>query len=316
MADVRANRWLPWLALVAVYVLWGSTYVGIRVAVRVVPAFLMAGLRYGLAGLVVYALARRRSTAPTLRDWALAALIGGLLLSGGNGLLSLGEQHVQAGIAALLVATVPLWLVVFARVFQGDRIALATLVGLLAGLAGVALLVTPSTSGHVPAGGSAVILLASAVWALGSLTSRASTVRVEPLLMAGMEMLAGGGLLLVIGTATGEWEHVRLAAITFHVGFAFAWLVLPGSVVGFTAYLYVLKTLPTTVVGTYAYANPIVAVALGALLLDEGVRTRTLVAGSMILASVAFTIASQRPRFARAVQGAHGDRTADSAGTM
>lgn len=297
----RLQARAPWLALIAVYLVWGSTYAGIRVAVHVLPPFTMAGLRYSLAGLILYPLARRRGRRPNARSWALAALIGALLLAGGNGLLSLGEQHVPSGIAALLVATVSLWLIVLERIVRGVRISRGALIGLLGGFAGVAVLVAPSSSVGVPLGGAIAILVASALWATGSLVSRSHPLGVDPILGTAMELLAGGALLLLIGGAHGEWPHLHPAAVNLHVAFAFAWLVVPGTLVAFSAYLYALRTLPTATVATYAYANPVVAVAIGTLLLGEHLHPTTLIAGTIIVAAVALTITDQtrkrqRPR--------------------
>lgn len=283
----------PWFALLAVYVLWGSTYAAIRVAVHVVPPFTMAGLRYSLAGLILYPLARRRGSRPNARGWALAALIGALLLAGGNGLLSLGERHVPSGIAALLVATVSLWLIVLERIARGVRISRPALVGLVGGLAGVGLLVAPSSSHGVALSGALAILAASAFWASGSLVSRSRPLGVNAALGTAMEMLAGGALLLLVGGARGEWTRLHPTAFNPHAIFAFAWLVIPGSLVAFSAYLYALRTLPTATVATYAYVNPIVAIAIGALLLGEHVTANTLIAGAIIVACVALTITDQ-----------------------
>lgn len=167
------------LALLSVYLIWGSTYAAIRVAVHAVPAFTMAGLRYSLAGLILYPLARRRRSRPGLRAWALAALIGALLLAGGNGLLSFGERHVPSGIAALLVASVSLWLVLLQRIAQGTKISRRALAGLLAGFAGVAVLVVPTGAHGIAAGGAIVILIGSALWACGSLVSRSHPLGVD-----------------------------------------------------------------------------------------------------------------------------------------
>lgn len=289
----------PWLALLSVYLLWGSTYAAIRVAVHAVPAFTMAGLRYSLAGLILYPLARRRQPRPGLRAWMLAALIGALLLTGGNGLLSFGERDVPSGIAALLVASVSLWLVLLQRLVQGTRISRRALAGLLGGLAGVALLVAPTGANGLAVGGATAILIASALWASGSLVSRSHSLGVDALLGTGMEMLAGGAFLLVLGGATGEWRHLHASAVNLHVGFAFAWLVVPGSLIAFSAYLYALRSLPTATVATYAYVNPVVAVAIGALLLGEPLHPTTVAAGAIIIASVALTISDQTRRSTR-----------------
>lgn len=289
----------PWLALLAVYLLWGSTYAAIRVAVRVVPPFTMAGLRYTFAGVILYPLVCRRGPSPDLRSWMLAAVIGALLLTGGNGLLSLGERRVPSGIAALLVATVPLWLVMLERLIHGVRIRARALAGLLGGLAGVGLLVAPSAAYALPIGGAITILVASALWACGSLVSRNSRMAIDPLLATAMEMLTGGALLLAVGAASDEWPRLRLSRIGLDAGFAFAWLVVAGSLIALSAYLYALRTLPTATVGTYAYINPLVAVVVGAVLLGEPVHPRTAVAGSVILGAVALTIANPAARHER-----------------
>lgn len=294
-----ASRWrvpTPWVALVCVYVFWGSTYLGIRVAVESFPPFTMAGVRYLLAGAILYPIARLRrgGPPPTRQQWLGAASVAGLLLVGGNGLLSYAEQTVPSGVAALLVATVPLWLVLLDRVRGAARLRPLTRAGLALGLVGIVLLVRPWTTPEVDRVGALVVLVASVLWALGSIRSRSAPAPSDGSVATGMQMLVGGLALLTLGTVTGEWARVDLASASWASVAAVAWLVVPGSIVALTAYNHALRTLPTSTVATYAYVNPVVAVALGWVLLGERHEPTTLLAGAVI--AVAVVIIVSRPR--------------------
>ena len=282
------------LALAALYLIWGSTYLAIRVAVETIPPFAMGSIRFLVAGAVLYlATARGRpgEARPGRREWRDAAIIGGFLLLGGNGLVMLGETTVASGIAALLIATLPLWVAILGRLFFNLRLARSALAGIALGFAGVGALVWPTGGGAAVDPTGVVILLGSPVlWAIGSLYSSRAHLPERPLVGVAMQMLCAGVMFGVVAIATGELSGLRPAAVTSASVIAVAYLVVAGSLVGFTAYAWLLRVAPLPLVATYAYVNPIVAVALGALILGEPVTPRTVLAGLVIIVAVAIII--------------------------
>ena len=285
-----------WAALATIYVVWGSTYLGIMVAIETLPPLLMSAARFVVAGAFLYVFAIRRGDRagdrPTARQWVAATIVGGALLLGGNGGVALSEERIDSGVAALLVATIPLWMAVLDRVLHGRRLAWRGVVGLVVGLVGVALLVGPS-SGSIDVLGALMALGAAFAWAWGSLYARDATLPARPLVGAGMQMLVGGALLAVVGTAAGEVGDVHLEAVSARSLVAVTYLVVVGSVIAYSAYVWLLKNAPTALVSTYAYVNPVVAVALGALVLAEPVTPRMLLAGLAIVVSVALIVTAQ-----------------------
>jgi drug/metabolite transporter (DMT)-like permease len=268
-------------ALLVVYVVWGSTYLAIAVADRTMPPFLMLSVRFALAGAVLYRFARRRGAArPTRRQWRAAALVGGALLVVDTGGIAWAEQRVASGLAALLVASVPLFVALIDRVCFGIRLPAGAAVGIAVGLFGVAILVGPS--GRIDALGAAVILVACFAWAAGSAYSRVADLPGDTFLSAAMQMLSAGVALGIGSVAAGERPSVPSAASLL----ALAFLVVFGSLVAFTAYGWLLQHARSPIVSTYAYVNPVVAVALGALLAGERVGGREVAAGLVILSSV------------------------------
>jgi drug/metabolite transporter (DMT)-like permease len=301
----RINRaMLGWAALIAVWFLWGSTYDAIRIGVRDMPPLLFAGTRYLLAAAILLPIAARRrgpgGREPgghepgerrfTWANWRGAVIIGALMPFGGNGLVSIGERTLPAGIAALLVATVPLWLVVFEAARRRRMIGPWVAAGLLLGLAGVAVLVDPTASQRIDLPAAGLVLLASASWAAGSLYSRTAPQPRQVFLGTAMQMLAGGLIMIAVGSITGEWAHLHVSQLSPATLLAIGWLVVPGSIVAFTAYIYALKALPTSTVSTYAYVNPIVAVLIGWPLLGERPSIQTAAAGAIIVAAVALIL--------------------------
>jgi drug/metabolite transporter (DMT)-like permease len=289
---------LGWAALIAVWFLWGSTYDAIRIGVRDMPPLAFAGTRYLIAAAILLPIAargrqpgERRFTRP---NWQAAAIIGGLMLFGGNGLVTVSEQTLPAGIAALLVATVPLWLVVFEAIGRRKMIRPSIAAGLFLGLAGVVILVDPTTSQRVDLSSAGIVLLASVSWAAGSLYSRSAPQPRQPFLGTGMQMLAGGLILLAAATVTGEWAQFDVSKLSVATLLAIGWLAVPGSIVAFTAYIYALKALPTSTTSTYAYVNPIVAVLIGWPLLGERPTLQTAAAGAIIVAAVALILRAGR----------------------
>jgi drug/metabolite transporter (DMT)-like permease len=286
----------------AVYLIWGSTYLAIRYAIETLPPFLMAGVRYLIAGAILYVFARRSGApAPTRRHWGSAFVLGALLFVGGNGGVVWAEQHIASGLAALLVATVPLWMVLLDWLRPGgSRPGGAVAAGLVLGTLGVALLVGPGAAeGAVDLLGAGAVILGALAWAAGSLAAGRLPLPKEMALASAMEMLAGGALLSVVGLLAGEGGRLSLAAVTPRSLLALAYLITFGSLVAFSAYLYLLRETSPARAATYAYVNPVVAVALGALLGGEALSSRMIAASAVIVAAVAL-IARYRGKDPRA----------------
>ena len=284
-------------ALGVVYVVWGSTYLGIAYAIETLPPFLMAGTRFLVAGAILYAAARLvggagRSARPDRTQWGFAALTGVLMLGVGNGGVSWAQQTVPSGIAAIVIASIPLWVVLIDRVAFGARLSWVAAVGVAVGFAGVAVLINPSSPDRIDPAGGAALLAAAFCWATGTLLSRGQRLTVPPLVAAGMQMLCGGVALVAAGLVAGELGDVQ--APSWRSVLALAYLVVFGSLLAFSAYAWLLRNAQVSLVATYAYVNPVVAVLLGAVFLGEAVTTRTLVAGAVILGAVAL-IVSARP---------------------
>ncbi|GAA4577969.1 drug/metabolite exporter YedA [Micromonospora coerulea] len=296
---------LIWTALILVYVLWGSTYLGIRVAVESLPSLTSAAARFAAAALVLAAVLRLRRGPGALRvdrrQLGSAALVGVLLLAGGNGLVVLAESGpagvaVPSGIAALLVATVPL-LVVLLRTLGGDRPGRWTFAGVTVGFVGLVLLVLPTGGSRaVPLAGALTVVVAATCWSVGSYLSGRLRMPADPFVATVYEMVAGAVALAVAGAARGEWRGFSPAEVTGRSWAALAYLMVAGSLVAFTAYVWLLHHAPISLVSTYAYVNPAVAVALGALLAAEPVTARVLLGGAVIVAGVALVVTTERPR--------------------
>ncbi len=284
-----ALRWKIAIAFFAVYVFWGMTYLAMRVAVEEIPPYLMAGGRFVLAGGVLYAWARRRGDpAPTLEQWRAAVVVGGFLLLGGNASVAWAEQRVPSGLAALLIGVMPIWMVGLEWLRRGSRPSKQVVAGLLLGALGVGLLVLPQGGGNgMDLLGAAVLILAAASWAWGSVISKSSPLPKSPFLATSMEMIAGGALCLLVGVLAGELGAFSLLDVSARAALAWLYLVVFGSLVAFTAYIWLLGVTSIAKVGTYAYVNPIVAVLLGWIVLSEPVTLRTVVAAAVILLGVA-----------------------------
>jgi drug/metabolite transporter (DMT)-like permease len=324
---VRRGSLVAWVCLLIVYVVWGSTYLAIRVGVETMPPLLMAAARNLVAGLIMFPLALRgRRTAvqtapegagraaakgvapagadgtrrairywPSRAEWLGCAIVGVLLLVA-NGAVGIGEQTVPSGLAALLVATVPLWLLGIDAVLNHNRLGLAPLAGLALGLAGVGLLSgLGGRSGGISAVGVIVILAAAAAWALGTIMARRVTIPSSPALASGMQLLCGGTVLLAIGAAAGEFGDLRLAQISGRSWLALGYLIVAGSIVAYSAYGIAIRTLPTATVATYAYVNPVIAVLLGTLILNEKLSPVILAGGALIVGAVVLVIRRTPP---------------------
>jgi drug/metabolite transporter (DMT)-like permease len=282
--------------MVIIYVVWGSTYLAIRVAVETIPPFLMGATRFLVAGSILFVWARRRGDvagdALGPRQWAAAGLIGGLLLLGGNGALAWAEQRVASGVAALVVALIPIWMALLTSWINRERIWGGTIAGLIIGLGGTALLVRAGGSDGEPLYpfGVVVLVACSIFWSLGSVLSRRVPLPRRPLVATGMEMLAGGALLALVGVASGELGNVHLERLSAASLLGLGWLIAAGSLIAFSAYVWLLNNAPMPLISTYAYVNPVVAVFLGWWVLAEPVTGLMLLAGGLIVGAVALIV--------------------------
>jgi drug/metabolite transporter (DMT)-like permease len=291
-----------WTALLALYIVWGSTYLAIRFAVDTIPPFIMAGMRFLVSGLILYVWRRLAGDpSPTPRQWRSTIVIGLLLLLGGNGLVSWAEQHVASGIAALMVASIPLWMVLIDALRPGGLKPDWTIIlGLLIGFGGIALLATSSSSSSAASGmtfyGVTAILVAALLWSLGSIYSRDADMPESSLLSTGMEMLGGSAGLLLVGTVAGEWSGWSPSQVSSASLLGLVYLITFGSLVGFVSYVWLLRNAPLSLVSTYAYVNPVVAIFVGAWLGSEFISTRIILSALIIIGSVAVINLSKQAR--------------------
>ena len=284
-----------WLALATVYVVWGSTYLGIDLAIRTIPPFLMAGVRFLIAGAILYAWAIRRgdrSDRPTARHWLSAFLMATPMLAIGNAAVGWAEETVDTGTASLIIASVPLWMALLDRIGYGQRVARSTVIGLVVGFAAVGFLAGPGGFG----GRAFVLVFTSLAWSLGSLYARTAPQPQRPSVSVGMQMLAAGLVLTVFAAAKGDYGRLDVGAISLESWLGLLYLIVAGSLVAFSAYMWLLRNTATSLVGTYAYVNPVVAVLLGTVFLGEPLGWRTLVGGGVIVASVAMIVRSPKPK--------------------
>ena len=284
-----------WAALLVVWLVWGSTFVAIRVGVETLPPLAMAAIRYLIAGALLFPVARRsggpllRATdRPGITQWLAMAVVGTMLLAFGNGAASYAEQTLPADFTALLIATVPIWMVLADRVINGRAIPPAGWLALVIGAAGVTILARPH--GHGPVLPVLIVLGGSLSWGTGSVLAGRLAAPARPLLGSAMEMLAGGVVLTGLAAATGELSHLDPGHVSGRSLLALLYLIGPGSVLAMTCYVIALRRLPTATVSTYAYVNPVVAVGLGALLLGERLTLITLLGGAVVLTSVALLL--------------------------
>jgi drug/metabolite transporter (DMT)-like permease len=280
-------------ALGTIYLVWGSTYLAIRVTDRTMPPFLMSSVRFLIAGTALYLFASRGRARPTLRQWRSAAIVGAALLLVGNGGVAWAETRLDSGLAALIVALIPLWVALMDRVFFGRRLSGSAIVGLVVGFAGVALLVRPGGGRDIVA--MLALLCTTAAWAGGSLYARGAELPESPLLSASMQMLAAGVFLAVAGLAGGEANAIHADSFSTKPVIAFVYLVVVGSLIAFSAYAWLLKNVRIAAVSTYAFVNPVVAVTLGSVFLGEPVGWTTLVAGGAIVVAVVLIVSGRAP---------------------
>lgn len=281
-------------ALATIYLVWGSTYLAIRVTDRTMPPLLMSSVRFLIAGTALYAFASRGHARPTLRQWGSAAIVGAALLLIGNGGVAWAETRLESGLAALMVAIIPLWVALMDRVFFGRRLSPVAIAGLFVGFAGVALLVRPGGGGDVVA--MLALVGTTAAWAGGSLYARGAALPESPLLSASMQMLAAAFFLGVAGLASGETSGIHADTFSTKPVIAFVYLVVVGSLIAFSAYAWLLKNVRISIVSTYAFVNPVVAVALGTVFLNETIGWTTVIAGAAIIVAVVSIVTARPPR--------------------
>ena len=295
-----ASAILIWTAILILYVVWGSTYLGIRIAVESIPPFVMGAIRFAIAGLVMLAavaIARRGAIVrPTRRELRDCAIVGTCLMFGGMGLVSWGEQTVPSGITGVLIAMMPVWVAIYGRLFFRERLPRLAIVGIVVGMVGVVILVGQGVAldRTLDPVGIALLILSPMAWAAGA-TFSANRARLpsDPFLATSLEMLSGSVVLAVAAVLSGELASFQPAAVTGNAVLATAYLTVVGSLVAFTAFVWVIRHAPLPLVTTYAFVNPVIAVFLGWLLLHEAVGPVQLVAGAVIVAGVALIIVAR-----------------------
>ncbi len=281
-------------AYAVIYLVWGSTYLAMKFAVETLPPFTLAAARFCISGVILFAIARvvKGEALPTRSDWRRAVVVGALLMIGGNASVMWAVQHVPSGVAALLVATTPIWLALLGRVRPSGR----AIVGMLLGLIGVGVLVGPAAfagTSRIDPLGVLVLVIASVSWAAGSLIQRAGSTT-SPLMGTGAQMIAGGVMLFGIAAVSGELTHLDLAAGSAKSWISLAYLTVFGSLLGFTSYAWLMRNDSPARVATYSYVNPILAVVLGALLADEDINARVIVAAAVIVVGVVSIVSDKR----------------------
>jgi drug/metabolite transporter (DMT)-like permease len=290
-----------WAAMLTIYIVWGSTYFGIAVAIETIPPFLMGAIRFAVAGTMLLAWDWLRQPAgsrrlPSRREIRDSIIVGTLLLGAGNGFVAWGEMTVASGIAAILIAIIPVWFAVLGWLYFRDRLPRIVTLAVMIGFAGVALLVWPAGDGanRFDLGGVLILIVAPLSWAHGSLyAARRAKLPPRPLTASGLQMLVGSAFLVGAATIAGEPARFDVASVSPASALALGYLIVLGSMLAFTAYGWLLRHAPLSLVGTYAYVNPVVAVALGTLVLVEPLSLRTIVASVVILVAVAIIVTTR-----------------------
>jgi drug/metabolite transporter (DMT)-like permease len=287
----RPNRWKILLAFAIIYLVWGSTFLAIRIGVREVPPFLLAGMRFFAAGIVLYAWMRVKGTpSPTRREWAAASFLAVLIFVLDYGLLFWAERRVPSGIAAVMMATIPVFMALAEILFlRTQKLTLRLGFALLVGIGGVAVLVSHSAGhgeGTIDTSGAIALLVSAISWSLASILTRKLPLPASKVMSSGSQMLAGGILLTLTAAMLGEFKGFRVSAVSASAWLALAYLIVAGSIVGFTAYVWLIHHESPTKVGTYAYVNPVVAVLLGYFLGGEALGARTVLGTLLVLVSV------------------------------
>jgi len=301
------------LAFAAIYLIWGSSYVAIHFAIETLPIFLMAGVRFIAAGLLLYGWSIwHGAPAPTRKQWRSAAIAGFFLFLLNNGALVISQQVVPPGMMSLLLAGTPLWMIMIHWLFAGGmRPRLTVFAGLALGLFGIALLVSPSslTAGTSDSNGfllgAVLAVFGSITWSIGSLYGKRADLPSSPMLSTSMQLLTGGVMLLALGLVTGQGAELNLSAVSWHSWLALIYLILGPSIFGFGSFIWLMRVASPTRVSTYAYVNPVVALFLGWLLAHETITERTIIAAAIIIASVMMMNGIQLPQITAWVRGLH-----------
>jgi len=278
------------LALIAVYLFWGGTYLGMKFAIETIPPFIMAGIRFTLAGGILYIIFRiKGGQRPSLVEWKNPCLVGAMLLLGGNGVVAWAEQQVPSSIASVLIATVPLWIITFSCVGERKKPSIGSIIGIILGLCGISILVWNSngTSSHATnVFGMVAIIFAAFSWSAGSMYSRKAKMPSSPLLSTGLQMISGGILLLIAAAFHGDYSGFEPTKISLNSWIAMGYLVIFGSLIAFSAYIWLLNNIEPSIVSTHAFVNPIVAVFLGWLFAGEIIEVNALIAAVLIILAV------------------------------
>jgi len=291
--ETKRNVFLLIAAFTAVYILWGSTYLAIKYAIETLPPLLMTGTRFLVAGVTLFLVGRfsKGYQKPAFREWRASFVVGALLFLGGTGGVVLAEHHISSSLTALLVATEPAWIVLLGWLWlKGTRPNWKVALGLLIGFAGVYLLIGASGgtgNGNNQLMGAILVLVAAVCWAAGSIYGVRAPASKSPILASGMQMISGGSLLLLVGTLRGEWTNFHIANVSPHSWLGISYLLVFGSLIGFTAYSWLLKNAQPSIVATYAYVNPVVAVLLGWAFAGESLTSQMFVGAAVIVGSVA-----------------------------
>jgi drug/metabolite transporter (DMT)-like permease len=297
-AAARQNRTRVLLAFAAVYVIWGSTYLFIKYAIETIPPFMLGGTRFLVAGLLLYTLARwRGASKATAQDWRAAATTGVLMLGAGNGAVVWAERTVASGVVALIVSSVPIWIVLIDWLRPRGRRPRATmLAGLALGLIGMVILIGPRAiigQGHVDEIGTLILILGSISWAIGTLVTRGSQRSASPLVFSALQMLSASAAMTLMSLLLREPASFSFAQLSARSMWSWVYLVLAGSIIGYTAYVYLLRVVSAAKAATYAYVNPVIAVLLGWMFASEPIGARTLVAAAVVLGGVAIITGTQ-----------------------
>jgi drug/metabolite transporter (DMT)-like permease len=286
-----------WAALLTLYVVWGSTYLGILFAIETIPPYVMGAMRFALSGvaMLAWSIARNPRSRPSVREVRDSAIVGTLLLGGGMGLVAVAEQTVPSGVAALVIALLPAWLVVLGRIFVGETITRPVFIGIVIGLIGVAILAGPwEASGQLDAFGLIALLGSPLLWGLGSIFSAHKAIEpTDPIRAIAIQMLAGSAAMVVVGIVVGDFARFDPAAVSINSLLAVVYLAVFGSVIGYSSYIWLLRHAPLAKIGTYAYVNPVVAFILGAWLANEPITPRTVAAAAVILFAVALIVTAR-----------------------
>lgn len=297
-ATAARNKTRVLIAFAAVYLLWGSTYLFIKYAIETIPPFLLGGARFFIAGGLLYALARWRGAPPaTSRDWRMAGITGVLMLGAGNGAVVWSEQIVPSGVVALIVSTVPIWIVLLDWLRpRGVRPRTPVFLGLGLGLVGMVILIGPGAivgQGHVNGTGALALFVGSLAWALGSIITRRGKRSAAPLVFSALQMVAAAVAMTVTSIVVGEPARFALRDVSMRSFLSWIYLIIAGSIIGYTAYIYLLGAVSAAKAATYAYVNPVIAVLLGWAFAREPISARTILAAAVILGGVAIITVTQ-----------------------